>query len=607
MFDERRSGATRGGVAVREIGGGEARYRAFVSYSHRDRAFGRRLHRRLESYVMPRRLVGRATPRGPTPRRLAPVFRDREELSAAHDLTAEIRHALAHSDALIVVCSPNAKASPWVAREIELFREAHPDRPILAALIAGEPRDAFPEALTQARGGSIEPLAADFRPEGEGPRLALLKLVAGVLGLGVDELIQRDAQRRLRNVMAVTGAAFAAVLAMALLTSVAVTSRVEAERLRAEAERQREVAERQTLEVLKQSAEVRRQRGVALSQEAEANLQRAEAQRQRAEAEALVEFMLTDLRDRLKGVGRLDVLTAVNDRTLDYYAGQDVARMPPESQMRYARILLAMGEDDLQRGNPEPARRRFVTAQTITARLAAEKGDDSERLWAAGQAEYWLGYHAYHAAYRAGAAKVATSADHQVVATHWKRYARIGRELAAREPRNPKFRREHAYAEGNLCTLALRSPGQAHEALGHCALSLVEMRETARLPGHDANIENDVMNRYAWLADAHAARGEWAEAQGARLAQEGALARLQERDPQNVELKLGWVALQRGLAQAEIQLRRSEAAERRLLAAHEVVSALVARDPSNASWRRRQVVLEKDLSNIKQMGAEDGR
>ena len=41
-----------------------ARYRAFISYSHADKAFGRRLHRRLERYGVPRRLVGRATARG---------------------------------------------------------------------------------------------------------------------------------------------------------------------------------------------------------------------------------------------------------------------------------------------------------------------------------------------------------------------------------------------------------------------------------------------------------------------------------------------------------------------------------------------------------------
>ena len=57
--------------------GEDAKYWAFVSYSHKDAAFGRRLHRRLEGYVLPRRLVGRATARGAVPRKLAPVFRDR--------------------------------------------------------------------------------------------------------------------------------------------------------------------------------------------------------------------------------------------------------------------------------------------------------------------------------------------------------------------------------------------------------------------------------------------------------------------------------------------------------------------------------------------------
>src|SRR5688572_22011481 len=97
------------------VPGEGARYRAFISYSHRDAAFGRRLHRRLEAYRIPRRLVGRTTPLGAVPRRLAPIFRDREELPAADDLTTEVRAALAASGALIVVCSPAAAASPWVA------------------------------------------------------------------------------------------------------------------------------------------------------------------------------------------------------------------------------------------------------------------------------------------------------------------------------------------------------------------------------------------------------------------------------------------------------------------------------------------------------------
>src|SRR5205085_2833190 len=91
------------------------RYSAFISYSQADVRLVRRLHRKLESYRLPRRLRAIAgLPSG----RLKPLFRDSDDLSAASDLTKAVREALADSDFLIVVCSPRAAASRWVAREI---------------------------------------------------------------------------------------------------------------------------------------------------------------------------------------------------------------------------------------------------------------------------------------------------------------------------------------------------------------------------------------------------------------------------------------------------------------------------------------------------------
>src|SRR3954466_14006059 len=127
---------------------GAARYTAFISYSHKDAAVGRWLHRRLEGYRLPRRLAGSEGEHGPVPARLTPIFRDREELPAAGDLSEKVRAALAASESLVILCSPDAAASPWVAKEISTFRSLHPDRPILAAIAAGEPPDCFPPELT---------------------------------------------------------------------------------------------------------------------------------------------------------------------------------------------------------------------------------------------------------------------------------------------------------------------------------------------------------------------------------------------------------------------------------------------------------------------------
>ena len=49
------------------------KYRAFLSYSHRDSAAAKRLHTRLEGFRIDKDLVGRATPMGPVPKQLRPT------------------------------------------------------------------------------------------------------------------------------------------------------------------------------------------------------------------------------------------------------------------------------------------------------------------------------------------------------------------------------------------------------------------------------------------------------------------------------------------------------------------------------------------------------
>src|SRR5215472_12904689 len=101
------------------------RFWAFISYSHQDAAAAEQLHRALEGYVAPRRLVGRETAAGPAPRRFRPIFRDRGDLAANPDLRESIAKVLANTGFLIVVCSPAAARSPWVEEEIVQFKRLH--------------------------------------------------------------------------------------------------------------------------------------------------------------------------------------------------------------------------------------------------------------------------------------------------------------------------------------------------------------------------------------------------------------------------------------------------------------------------------------------------
>lgn len=230
------------------------RYAAFISYSHADAGMARWLHRALEGYRFPAGLVGTPTPFGALGRRLEPVFRDREELPAAGDLGDTLRAALVEARHLIVICSPAAARSPWVNEEVRFFKAHHGAERVLALIADGEPgdpaRECFPPALKfqLAPDGSVsgipaEPLAADIRPGKDGRRLALLKLLAGLAGVPLDQLARRDVQRRQQRLAALASVAGLVAVVMGVLALYANQQRIAADRARLEAERQRRTAE----------------------------------------------------------------------------------------------------------------------------------------------------------------------------------------------------------------------------------------------------------------------------------------------------------------------------------------------------------------------------
>ncbi|WP_293905396.1 tetratricopeptide repeat protein [Phenylobacterium sp.] len=230
-------------------------YRAFISYSHRDKAFATRLHRDIESYRIPPKLVGKVTPIGEIPRRLTPVFRDRDELPASADLGGELSAAIRGSMFLIVICSTGAAKSHWVEQEILQYKRIHGDSRLLALIIDGTPyasdtpgredQECFPRTLRYKLGpdGELsdvpaEPIAADLRPDADGRRLAKLKLIAGLTGVKLDELVQRETQRRMRRLAALTAGAMSGMVVTGGLAFYANARRIEANEQRVIAQKE---------------------------------------------------------------------------------------------------------------------------------------------------------------------------------------------------------------------------------------------------------------------------------------------------------------------------------------------------------------------------------
>jgi tetratricopeptide (TPR) repeat protein len=430
---------------------------AFLSYSSHDRAAAIWIQRSLETYRVPQRLLGRMTPAGPAPRRFRPIFRDRTELAADPDLTAQITSALRKSAYLIVLCSPHAASSHWVDEEITLFRSLHDSSRILSVILDGSPENehegCFPPALRYRSIASAprraEPIAADLRTGGDGRHMVRLKLVAGMLGVGLDELVRRDAQRRNRQLVAVTTASLGGLAVMAILAAAAVIGRNE-------------------------------------------------AQRQRAQAEGLIEFMLTDLRKKLEPGGRLDAMDGVSSEALRYYSAQKPADLDAQSLGRRARALRLMGEITLQRGDLSDALIDFEQAAATTAELLERSPEDGQIIFNQAQNVFWVGEIARQ---RGNIAKSEVS---------FRSYLDLARRLTRIDPRNDDWWAEVAYAESALGVLFLQE-GRAPEAYDAFALSLGVVEGLSHRKPDDPSLQVELGQGHAWLADALQKQGRLAE------------------------------------------------------------------------------------------------
>ena len=116
------------------------KYWAFISYSHTDKRWAKWLHRRLESYRLPAKLVRHAGAEEPLPRRISPIFRDQDELPTSSDLGEAITRALESSRHLIVICSPRSAKSHWVNEEILTFKRIGRADRIHLFIVEGEPK-----------------------------------------------------------------------------------------------------------------------------------------------------------------------------------------------------------------------------------------------------------------------------------------------------------------------------------------------------------------------------------------------------------------------------------------------------------------------------------
>ncbi|MFZ5616517.1 MAG: TIR domain-containing protein [Pseudomonadota bacterium] len=531
---------------------GERRFKAFISYSHADEAWGGWLQRSLENFRAPKSLASKLGAKDESAR-LAPVFRDREDLPVAGSLNSAIQAALADSEFQIVLCSPNSAKSRWVNEEIKLFHKLHGPGRVFALIVAGEPgasaiagreaEECFPPALRFQLGENgeltdapAEPLAADARENGDGKRYALLKVAAGMLGVGLDDLIRRDAQRRARLATVWTVSSGCVAAAMTALALYAVAKNNEATLMR-------------------------------------------------GKAEGVIQFMLIDLKKGLNEVGRLDLLESVGEIVMAYYADQDPKSLDDDALAHRAKALILLGAIDQKRNDLEAAIAAYAAGEKATAELLRRSPNNPDRIFDHAQSVFYVGdIHRLNRNFAEGE-------------KWYEEYHRLAQRLVIIDSDDPKWRLELAYATSNLGVLKYDA-GDFEAAIPYFKESTEARRVLAELSPTDEDVLFAYAYAISWRADAELKLGRYGEAVNLIRKQLSLYGTAASPQSENFSVLDAVVTAQRRLAEAYVGLGDLDKAREAIDAAAGTASRLAGRDGGNANWNVNAAYIELQRSSL---------
>ncbi len=218
-----------------------------------------------------------------------------------------------------------------------------------------------------------------------------------------------------------------------------------------------------------------------------ANDARKTAVERQTQAESLVGFMLGDLMDRLRPLGRLNLLDVVGDEAMQYLRSQDTKDANTETQLLRANALIQIGEIRITQADSNKAEAAFLEANEILENLIQQRPAHGPTLLQAGNAKYWLGYLNY----------LENNLDE--ASGKWQGYKDHAEQWVSLEPDNLDAKMELSYAWNNLGTIA-NANRQLTDANLYFEQSTELKQQVLAARPDDIALAIELADSYSWTA-----------------------------------------------------------------------------------------------------------
>jgi tetratricopeptide (TPR) repeat protein len=208
-----------------------------------------------------------------------------------------------------------------------------------------------------------------------------------------------------------------------------------------------------------------------------ADEQRLSAERSRADAEELMDFMLGDLRNKLRAVGKLQLLEVVARKAGDYYQHRPDARTPND-ELKRSVSLQNLGDVLLEKGDSPTALANYRAALGILEGLGGEASREID-----------VKFNLSNVHGKIGQALIAKNAAAALV--EFRTASSIVEQLIVAEPGNPKWQRLLAMCQSHVGDVLLQQGDTPGAAAAHReSVALLEQVGTAN-PG-DTGVQREL-------------------------------------------------------------------------------------------------------------------
>ncbi|MFT7774617.1 protein kinase domain-containing protein [Roseateles sp.] len=310
---------------------------------------------------------------------------------------------------------------------------------------------------------------------------------------------------------------------------------------------------------------------VSVIQARRAEAAEQQAQARRLQAEDLLSFMLGEFADKLRPIGRLELLDSIGSRALNHLAADAPAQAG--ERLNRAKALTVVGEVRVTRRELAAALEPLNAARQLLAGEPPDAGLTAAWRKAQGAAAFWIGQ--VHSLQREfGAAQKA-----------WEDYRGFSQAWLVQAPEDQEAMMELSYAHTNLGVLALEGGRLADAARAFEESIGLKRRALPAMPGDKRDQAlSDLAGSLSWLGQARLWRGELEPALATFREALDVLAPQRRARPADAPAANREAILNRWLAETLSALGRPAEATEALRVAQARFAELIARDATNRVW-----------------------